>query len=373
MEEALALAAHGLGRTSPNPVVGALIAAPDGRVIGRGWHERAGEPHAEIHALRGAGAAARGATLYVTLEPCAHFGRTPPCAAAIVEAGLGRVVVAHADPNPQVSGKGIAQLRAAGIQVDVGLLAREAARLNAPYLFWREHGRPLVTLKAAMSLDGKIALRSGESRWISGEESRAWAHGFRDRVDAILVGAETIVLDDPLLTARPEGKEGKPLIRIVLDSTLRIADNARVLSPDRGVATILAATSRVPEEKVRRFEELGAEVLQFPPGKEGRVPLGPLLEALGKRGILHLLVEGGGRVHGSFLDEDFGDNILFFIAPMIIGDAGAPGPVQGCLPASLAGLPRIGNIEIERLGEDILVKGDLHPPVWERYGESPNV
>lgn len=373
MDEALALAARGLGRTCPNPAVGALIVSPGGEVIGRGWHERAGAPHAEIHALREAGAAARGATLYVTLEPCAHHGRTPPCATAIVEAGLARVVVTHADPNPQVAGKGIAQLRAAGIQVDLGVCAREAARLNEPFLFWQENGRPLVTLKAAMSLDGKIALRSGESRWISGEESRAWAHEIRDRVDAILVGAETVVQDDPLLTARPEGREGKPLIRIVLDSTLRIGDGARILSPDRGVATILAATSRAPEEKVRRFEELGAEVLRFPPDREGRVPLRALLEELGKREVLHLLVEGGGRVHGSFLDEGIADNILFFIAPMIIGDTEAPGPVQGCAPTSLAGLPRVRNVEIERFGEDILVRGDLHPPVWEKYGESPHV
>ncbi len=367
MEEALALAARGAGRTSPNPMVGAILAAGDGRVIGRGHHERAGGPHAEVAALGEAGEAARGATLYVTLEPCAHQGRTPPCAPAIAEAGVSRVVAAAQDPNPLVNGAGMALLRERGVAAEVGLCAREAVRLNEGFFRWTKSGRPFVTLKAAASLDGRIALRTGESRWISGPESRAWAHVLRDRADAILAGVETVRKDDPLLTARPEGKEGKPLIRIVLDSLLTTPEEARVLPPDRGVATILAATEAAPEERAKRLEAAGAEVLRFPADPAGRVPLAPLLEELGRRGALHLLVEGGGRVHGSFLNEGLADKILFFLAPMIIGDQDAPGAVTGAGPPRLEEARRLEHMRYERIGEDLLVEGYLGPPLWAEY------
>ncbi len=369
MDEALSLAAKGAGRTSPNPMVGAVVVDLRGEVAGRGWHARAGEPHAEIHALGEAGDRTRGASLYVTLEPCAHQGRTPPCTGAIREAGIRRVVAAVEDPNPKVSGGGVRLLREAGLSVEVGLRAREAVRLNEAFFSWARTGRPFVTLKVAASLDGRIATRSGESRWITGEASRARGHGVRDRVDAILVGVKTVLKDDPILTARPYGKEGKPLIRIVLDSHLLTPLEARLLRPDRGVATILATTQDPSGDAAAPLREAGAEIFCFPPDREGRVPIGELLSALGGRGVTHLLVEGGGRVHGSFIGEDFADKMLYFLAPMIIGDSEAPHAVSGMNIPSLPEASRLREVRSETLGEDLLVEGYLKPPLWADYPE----
>lgn len=373
MDEALALARRGVGRTSPNPAVGAVVLDAKGAPAGRGWHERAGAPHAETAALREAGARARGGTLYLTLEPCAHQGRTPPCAPAVAGAGIARVVAAVQDPDPRTSGRGFQILREAGVRVEVGLRAREAVRLNEPFFAWNREGRPFVTLKVAASLDGRIATRTGESRWLTGERARAWVHDCRDRVDAILVGAGTILKDDPLLTARPEGREGKPLLRVVLDSRLKTPESARILPPDRGVATILATIGSAPSEKEELLRKAGAEILRLgPSGPEG-VPLAPLIEKLGERGVRHLLVEGGGRVHGSFLREGMAHKVLFFLAPLIIGDERAPGAVAGLSPRLPGEGLRLSHVRWELLGEDLLVEGYLKPPVWAAYGEDGDV
>ena len=373
MDEALALARRGEGRTSPNPAVGAVVLDARGELAGRGWHERAGAPHAEAAALREAGERARGGTLYLTLEPCAHQGRTPPCAPAVAGAGVARVVAAVQDPDPRTSGRGFQILRDAGVRIEAGLRAREAVRLNEPFFTWQREGRPFVTLKAAASLDGRIASRTGASRWITGERARAWAHEYRDRVDAILVGSGTVLKDDPLLTARPEGREGKPLLRIILDSHLETPETAKVLPPDRGVATILATTGEAPREREALLRRAGAEVLRLGPPEGGRVPLAPLVVELGKRGVRHLLVEGGGRVHGAFLGGGWAHKVLFFLAPLIMGDAQAPGAVAGLAPGLPGGGLRLTHVRWERLGEDMLAEGYLRPPVWAAYGEDGDV
>lgn len=373
MGEALALAARGMGRTSPNPMVGAVVLDTQGNVAGRGWHERAGTPHAEVIALREAGDLARGGTLFITLEPCAHQGKTPPCAPVIFEAGISRVVVASGDPDPRVSGKGFQILRAGGVSVEIGLRAEEAVRLNEAFFVSVNEGRPFVTLKVAMSRDGKIAPPPGGERWISGEESRAWVHEFRDRVDAILVGVGTILEDDPLLTARPEGREGKSLIRVVLDSKLRTPPGARSLPPDRGVATIVAATEGADLENEKELTGAGAEVARFPSDPEGRVALGPLLAALDKRGVRHLLVEGGGKIHGAFLKEKLADKLMAFIAPMTFGDGGVPGAFSGAEIDRLEERSELLHVNRQQIGGDLLIEGYLKEPPWAGLEESPLV
>ncbi len=367
MAKSISLARRGAGRTSPNPLVGAVVVGPDGKAVGRGWHERAGSPHAEVIALEEAGSLARGATLYINLEPCAHKRKTPPCAPAVVKAGISRVAAAIEDPDPRVAGKGFEILREGGVAVETGLLAREAALLNEAFITSIEKGRPFVTLKMAMSLDGRIAAPSGESRWITGEPARAWAHDFRDQVDAILVGVETLIKDDPLLTARPEGKVGKPLIRVVLDSRLRTPKEARALPPDRGVATIIAALEGGGSPKAVVLEKAGAEIVITEAGPDGRVALAPLLETLGERGVRHLLVEGGGQVHGSFLRQGLADKVMAFIAPMIIGDESAPGAVSGGLGLSLGDAPKLSHLKYEIIGDNLLIQSYLSDPIWARY------
>jgi diaminohydroxyphosphoribosylaminopyrimidine deaminase/5-amino-6-(5-phosphoribosylamino)uracil reductase len=367
MKEALALAARARGRTSPNPMVGAVVVGPDGEAVGRGFHERAGEPHAEVLALREAGERARGATLYINLEPCSHQGKTPPCAPAVVEAGISRVIAAVRDPDPRVSGKGFEILRRGGVQVEEGLCARGAVRLNEAFFHSIQTGRPLTTLKMAMSLDGKIAMPSGESRWITGEAARARGHDLRNEVDAILVGVETLIQDDPLLTARPEGAEGKPLIRVVLDSRLRSPVDARALPPDRGVATIVAAAEGYDPEKAKKLEDAGAEVLSLEAGKEGRPRISALLAALSGRGVRHLLVEGGGRVHGSFLREGLADKVMAFVAPLIIGDEAAPGAVSGAGFGTIEETPKLSHLTFEVIGDDLLIQSYLKELAWAEF------
>jgi diaminohydroxyphosphoribosylaminopyrimidine deaminase/5-amino-6-(5-phosphoribosylamino)uracil reductase len=373
MGEALALAARGLGRTSPNPMVGAVVLDSRGNIAGRGWHERAGAPHAEALALREAGERARGGSLYLTLEPCAHHGKTPPCASAVVEAGVARLVAASGDPDPRVSGEGFRILREGGVSVETGLRAEEAVRLNEAFFVSVKEGRPLITLKVAMSRDGKIATRPGQGRWISGEKSRARAHELRDRVDAILVGAGTIIEDDPLLTARPEGREGKPLIRVVLDSRLRIPHSARSLPPDRGVATIVAATEEADPENEKELSRAGAEVIRFPSGPGGRVALPPLLGELARSGVRHLLVEGGGAVHGAFLKENLADKLMAFVAPMIIGEGGAPGAISPGAIDRLEAASKLTHVTRQQIGDDLLIEGYLIKPPWSNLKEIPGV
>jgi diaminohydroxyphosphoribosylaminopyrimidine deaminase / 5-amino-6-(5-phosphoribosylamino)uracil reductase len=380
MEQALRLAALGRGRTHPNPMVGCII-VQDGRVIGTGYHRKAGEPHAETFALQEAGEAARGATAYVTLEPCAHHGRTPPCADALVAAGLGRVVAAMADPDPRVAGKGLERLRGAGIQTESGLLEDEARRLNRAYLKLKATSRPLVILKWAMTLDGHIACVTGDSRWVTGDAARAHLHQVRDQVDAILVGETTARRDDPELTARPEGPGPLPgwaggldpgpdpawapkdPLRIVLDSLAKTELTARLFSPElleRPLPnkTLIAATKWASAPKMKRIRELGAETLELPE-REQVVDVAALLDELGRRGIASLLVEGGARVHWSFLSQGLADYVMVYAAPKLIGGEKAPGPVGGPGLRQMAEAWQAHISKMTIIGEDLLVEGDL--------------
>jgi diaminohydroxyphosphoribosylaminopyrimidine deaminase/5-amino-6-(5-phosphoribosylamino)uracil reductase len=357
MARALTLAQSVLGRTSPNPPVGAVI-VKDGREVGEGATRPPGGPHAEIVALRAAGAAAAGAALYVTLEPCCHFGRTPPCVDAVIAAGITEVHAALEDPDPRVRGEGFARLRAAGIRVVVGEGGAESARLLEGYIKHRRTGRPFVIAKFAMTLDGKIATATGDSRWVSGPESRAWAHRQRSQVDAILVGSETVLLDDPELTARPEGLPGAPQpLRVVLDSRGRTPPDAKVLS---GPAPTLVVTTRESSEKWRQSLGSGPVEVVVLPSEAGRVSLEALLDELGRRGVLTLLVEGGGIVHGAFFDQRLVDKVEAFIAPKITGGP-APGPVLGRGVARMADAVALRDVSVERLGDDVLIIGY---PVW---------
>jgi len=351
MQRALDLAAKALGRTSPNPAVGAVIVR-GGRVIGEGFHRRAGLPHAEVEALQRVNGTARGATLYVNLEPCAHHGRTPPCAEALIAAGLKRVVVGIVDPNPLVRGRGLRRLRQAGIAVTTGILREECERLNEDFAVFIRTGRPLVTLKLAASLDGRIATASGDSHWISGERSRRLVHELRNRVDAVLVGAETVRVDDPQLTCRVRG--GRDPLRVILDGRLTISPAARVCTQRSTAPTLVVTTAESGQgEKRRLLEQQGVEILCLP-GDHGRVSLRPLLEALGRRGVKHALIEGGGQVAAAALAEGVVDKVLFFYGPLLLGSESRPmiGPLG--IDRVAAGL-KLHTIELGRLGDDVLV------------------
>lgn len=320
LREALRLAAA--GRTSPNPMVGAVLVRGN-RIVGRGYHARAGEPHAEIIALAEAGRRARGARLYVNLEPCCHFGRTPPCTDAIVSAGVGEVIACMRDPDPRVNGRGFRALRAAGVKVSVGALANEARRLNATFVRWARSGLPFVTLKAGMSLDGRIATRTGESKWITSPAARAEARALRGEHDAVLVGVNTVLADDPRLTAARRSGRGRTAerrcapVRVVLDSTLRTPPGAKVLAAGGGETVILTRRD-APLRRRNRLERAGALVLDVP-AKEGRLSLRRALADLGRRGIASVLIEGGGEVLGSALDEKIGDRMVLYVAAVVIG------------------------------------------------------
>ncbi|AEG14827.1 riboflavin biosynthesis protein RibD [Desulfofundulus kuznetsovii DSM 6115] len=355
MQMALDLARRALGRTSPNPMVGAVL-VKDGQVIGRGYHARAGTPHAEIHALNEAGEQAAGATLYVTLEPCCHRGRTGPCTEAILDAGVKRVVAAMTDPNPLVAGRGLERLRQAGVEVTVGVMEEEARKLNEVFVKYITTRRPFVVLKAAMSLDGKIATRTGESRWITGPRARLAVHRLRDRYDAILVGVNTVLKDNPSLTTRISGENGKDPVRIIVDSLARTPPDARVITQQSPAPTIVAVTERAPVQNLRRLEEAGAQVLVVP-GPGLRVDLEVLMKELARREITSVLVEGGGEIHASFLKSRLVDKVVWFISPLIIGGRQAPGPVGGEGPARLAEAVRLKDVSLTRYGGDFCVEG----------------
>jgi len=351
MREALHLARRGAGGVSPNPMVGAVIVA-GGRIVGRGYHARLGGPHAEVVALEEAGASARGGTLYVTLEPCAHWGRTPPCTDAIIAAGIRRVVAAVEDPDHKVSGGGFRRLAEAGVETDVGV-ARDAAKsLNEAYIKHRRTGLPFVIAKWAMTLDGRIATRSGDSRWISGEASRALVHGLRGQVDAILVGIGTVLRDDPRLTARlPERRHPA---RVIVDSTLRLPRDAHVLARD-GAPVIVATTSRSRPDIRRDLEACGVELI-VADGPAGRVDLRALFETLGRRGVVSLLVEGGGTIHGACFDAGLVDKLMVFVCPMVVGGPG-PSPVAGVGVEHLAAAWRLDRATVRQIEQDVIIEG----------------
>lgn len=348
----LSLAEMGRGRTSPNPMVGSVV-VKDGKVIGEGFHRAAGEPHAEVVALREAGGAARGATLYVTLEPCCHYGRTPPCTDLIIRSGVKRVVAAMEDPNPVVSGRGFRRLAEAGIEVRSGVLEGEARRLNEVFIKYITTGCPFVVMKFAMSLDGKIATSAGESRWISCEESRRAVHHLRDRYDAVMVGVGTILADDPMLTTRLNGN-GRDPRRIVVDSSLRTPPDARAINPSSDAPTLIAVTEGAERERFLRFDRKNVEFI-VAPAKEGRVDLEWLMLELGRRKITSVLLEGGSTLNAGAIQAGIVDKVAAFIAPILIGGSEAPGPIGGSGVERLSEAVELTPPEVEFIGKDMLV------------------
>ena len=359
MQRALDLARQATGRTSPNPLVGAVVVKDD-QVIGEGYHQKAGTPHAEIHALNAAGENARGATLYTTLEPCCHWGRTPPCTAALMNAGIAEVYIAAVDPNPKVAGKGIRQLEEAGLQVHIGLCEQAAAALNEIYSKYIQTGMPFVILKAAMSLDGKIATASGESQWITSEASRQRGHEIRDMVDAILVGRGTVERDNPALTTRLQNGHGQDATRIVLDSHGRTSTDARIFNAESTAGVIIAVTPDAPTENVAALQKAGAEVLTVPAAEGNQVCFKGLMAILGRREITSVLIEGGSEINASAVAAGIIDKVMCFIAPKIIGGRKAPGPIGGEGFPKLSEVPHLQRIHITPMPDaDLLIEGYL--------------
>jgi diaminohydroxyphosphoribosylaminopyrimidine deaminase / 5-amino-6-(5-phosphoribosylamino)uracil reductase len=351
MRAALALAARGLGRTWPNPAVGCVLVR-DGIVVGRGWTQPGGRPHAETEALGRAGEAARGATAYVSLEPCAHAGKTPPCADALIAAGVRRVVAAVEDPDPRVSGQGLARLRGANIAVVTSLCAAEAAELNAGFFTRIKQGRPLVSLKLATSLDGRIATRAGDSKWITGEAARRRAHLLRTTHDAILVGTGTALADDPELTCRLPGLTERSPVRVALDRALRLPAISKLLATTRDVPTWIVTAAGGDAARRGVLQQTGAELIDVPTAS-GHLDLRATLSALGARGITRLLVEGGGTLSASFLQQDLVDRVYWFRAPAVIGGDGLPA-AQAFGVERLADAKRFERIDTEIVGTDVV-------------------
>lgn len=357
MEKALSWAASLGGQTEPNPKVGALL-VKDHEIVGIGAHLKAGEPHAEIHALKMAGDRARGATLYVTLEPCSHIGRTPPCAEAVIEAGVKKAVIATLDPNPIVAGRGVEMLKEAGIEVKIGVCQQQAVRMNETFNKFITTGKPFVTIKTASTLDGKVATETGSSRWISGPDSRAEVHRMRHEHQAILVGIGTVLQDDPALTVRLPGG-GKNPIRVVLDSTLRIPLHCRLVN-DGQAPTWIYTTTEASAEKKEALMARGVSVFTVSDGP--KVNIEKMLSHLGERGIASLLVEGGAQINGSFLQAQAVDKIVAFIAPKLVGGASAPTPFGGQGIKLMEDAIRLRDVSYRQVGDDLRVDGY---PIWK--------
>ncbi len=353
MQRALELAARGQGHVEPNPMVGAVIVAGD-EIIGEGFHTAFGQPHAEIEALQAAGTQARGATMFVTLEPCCHHGKTPPCTAAIIQAGVARVVVATGDPFAEVAGGGLAELTAAGIDVTAGLLENEARELNAPYFKLVRTGLPWIIAKWAMTLDGKLATATGDSRWVSSEASRAIVHQIRGRVDAVMVGRGTAAADDPLLTARPAGP--RVATRIVVDAAAALSPESQLVRSLDAAPVLLAAATDAPAVAVERLKAAGVEVLQF--AGDHRARLSALLAELGRRRMTNVLVEGGAKLLGGFFDARLVDEVHVFIAPKIAGGGGLP-PVGGAGVELMSDAAMLESVSIRAVEGDVYFRGRL--------------
>jgi diaminohydroxyphosphoribosylaminopyrimidine deaminase / 5-amino-6-(5-phosphoribosylamino)uracil reductase len=352
MTLALALARRGLGNVAPNPAVGCVL-VKENAVVGRGWTQKGGRPHAETEALRRAGDAARGATAYVTLEPCAHRGETGPCCDALVEAGIARCVVAIEDPDPRVAGRGIARLEKAGIEVAVGTGAAEAEAVNAGFLMRVRAGRPLVTLKLATSLDGRIATHTGESRWITGEHARAWAHLLRAQNDAVLIGSGTVAADDPTLDCRLPGMGSVSPVRVVAAGRLALPLTARLVATAREIPTWIAMLPNAPAERRDALEAAGVEPIEIEPNDDGYLDLGRLLAVLGERGITRVLCEGGSRIAAALLRAGLVDRLVWFRAPRMIGGDGVPAAEAFGVDA-LAAAPAFRRTAVRPVGDDIL-------------------
>lgn len=352
MRLALAEAKKGAGRTSPNPLVGAVIVR-DGRIVGRGYHHKAGTPHAEIHALNEAKALAQGATLYVTLEPCNHTGRTPPCTEAILRAGIGQVVIGMPDLNPHVQGGGAAYLHNCGIVVSLGVLEHECAAINRPFIKHSRTGIPWIILKAGLSLDGRITCAPRQGEAITGAASNQFVHQLRDQVDALLIGVETALIDNPSLTTRLENKvRGQDPLRVVLDTHLRLPDNARMLCQDSLAQTWIFCGEKADQTREKQLQQAGARVIRTPAGEDNRVDMHQVFRYLGKHQISSVLVEGGSRIHGSLCQYGLIDELQLFYAPYIIGDGGTP-LVQGYNRKEANILAEFSDIVVQQLGQDL--------------------
>ncbi|MDW7738742.1 MAG: bifunctional diaminohydroxyphosphoribosylaminopyrimidine deaminase/5-amino-6-(5-phosphoribosylamino)uracil reductase RibD [Bacillota bacterium] len=352
---ALDLARQGRGRTSPNPMVGAVV-VQGSEVLATGYHQAAGTPHAEIIALKKAGEKAEGATLYLNLEPCAHHGRTGPCTEAIIKAGISRVVAAMQDPNPLVSGRGFARLTEAGIKVKEGVLEQKARQLNEVFIKYITEQLPFVSVKVAMSLDGKIGTATGDSQWITGDKARQFVHRLRDNTDVIMVGIETVLKDNPRLTTRIEGGGGKDPVKVVVDSTARLPLDARVIESSSSARLILAVTEQASKEKLRALKDRGVEVLVMP-AKEGRVDLKALMKKLAERELSAVLVEGGGTLNYSLLEQSLIDKLFIFIAPLIIGGRESPTAFSGVGVEKLASAWSVEDVELKQFDKDLLLIG----------------
>ena len=362
MRRALSEARKGLGRTSPNPCVGAVI-VKDGEIIATGYHKKAGGPHAEIIALQKAGSRATGATMYVTLEPCNHTGRTPPCSQAVTESGIRRVYIGMLDPNPLVDGSGAQLLRSVGIEVNHGLLEDRCRELNQPFITYITKGRPWVVLKAGMTLDGRITFKKDRADSITGPESLKSVHRLRDRCDAILVGRNTVDIDDPSLTTRIVGRKGKNPIRVILDTNLNVSEKAKVVTQGMSDGlTRLMCSKASPEQKIRSFEDQGVSVTQIPLDDSGRLSLSAVLKYLGSQQITSLLVEGGAAVHGSFLKAGLADHLEFYYTPHIGGDGGTGVIENFMVEGGREHSVKVINVRHRKLGRDFLLSGDLVYP-----------
>lgn len=356
MRRALELAERGAGLASPNPMVGAVVVAGD-EVVGEGWHEGPGKPHAEVLALRTAGDRTRGATIYTTLEPCDHYGRTPPCTGAIIEAGVSRVVAAARDPNPIVDGQGLARLRGAGIDVIDGVLAAEAGRQIEAFAKHVRTGMPFVTLKMAATLDGKVAARDGSSRWITGEEARQEVHHLRALADAIVVGAGTALADDPALTVRHPGYRGRPTLRVLVDARGRVPETARLFDGD--APTLVATTELAPRDRREAWARAGAEVVLFE-ADGGGVPLAALFAELGKRDVQLALLEGGPTLAWSAVRDGMVDKLVLYVAPVVVGGVEAPGILGGEGFAPIGEALPVEFRSIGYVGRDLKVEAYVH-------------
>ncbi len=354
MKRAIELARKGKGRTSPNPAVGAVI-VKNGKVIGEGWHRKAGKPHAEVEAIRSRKVSPKGSTIYVTLEPCNHHGKTPPCVEAIIEAGIKEVVIGSKDTSPKKGMKGAAKLRRAGLSVRTGVLKDECDRLIEDFIKHSTTGLPLVLLKTAITLDGKVAASSGDSKWISSKESRRYVHAMRNEMDAVMIGVETALADDPQLTVRYGRPRLNPL-RVVVDSSLRIPSDSQIVKTAFEVPTIIATTRKAKISQIMKLEKCGANVLVSSKGG-AKVNLRWLLEELGRRDVMSVMLEGAGKLAGATIKEKLVDRVMFFIAPKIVG--GSRSAVTGFSVAKMADALELADVEVSRSGVDVVIEGRI--------------
>ncbi|WP_425445987.1 bifunctional diaminohydroxyphosphoribosylaminopyrimidine deaminase/5-amino-6-(5-phosphoribosylamino)uracil reductase RibD [Dethiothermospora halolimnae] len=355
MKLAIELAKKGVGYVNPNPLVGAVI-VKDGKIVGQGYHRAFGEDHAEVDAIKNSNGDITNSTMYVTLEPCSHYGKTPPCVNTIIKNGISKVVLAMKDPNPMVSGRGINILRESGVEVIVGVLEEEARRLNEVFIKYITKNKPFVILKTAMTLDGKIATTIGDSKWISNEKSRYYVHKLRHKVSVIMVGINTIIKDNPKLTTRLNEIEGKDPIRVIVDSKGRVPISSNILNIKSNSKTIIATTDKMDKNKVKEIEAKGGEVI-VTPATDNKVDIKYLIKKLGQQGIDSILLEGGGTLNYSCLNEGVVDKVISFISPKIIGGSEAKTPIEGEGKDYIRDSFKLRDISVSRFDEDIMIEG----------------